>query len=122
MDALEFIRELKRMCKFYYDEEKGYCPNKCPAHCLDCMSLDQPEEDIERTVRVVEAWSAEHPHKTRQSVFLRQYPDTELDRFGVIQLCPASIFATYRDSNGECKTVEIMCMDCRRGFWLKEVD
>lgn len=114
MDALEFIRERNRMCKSF-----GVCCNNCPADKnASCDSFAWKEE----LVTIVEKWSKENPRKTRQSVFLRQYPDTELDRFGVIQLCPASISATHRGSNGECKTVEIMCMDCRRGFWLKEVD
>lgn len=42
MDALGFVRELKRMCRSYYDAEKGYCSDDCPAQNFDCMSLDQP--------------------------------------------------------------------------------
>lgn len=118
MDALEFIRERKRMCKFYYDEEKGYCPDKCPAHYLDCVSLDQPEENIKCIIGVVEAWSAFHPIKTRQSAFLEQHPKAKVDNQNVLCVCPAYIYSDMACSN----TVGVSCFDCRREFWLEEVE
>lgn len=72
-------------------------------------------------VKVVEEWSAAHPRKTRQSVFLKQYPDALLDKFGVMQMCPMAISAAYRDSD-ECKNPERSCMDCQREFWMQEVE
>ena len=36
--------------------------------------------------------------------------------------CNGDCKETTRDSNGECKTPEIMCMDCRREFWMQEVE
>ena len=107
MDAVKFLEERKRMFK------NG---NPVPGLGIDI------NYNSEKVVKIVEEWSAAHPRKTRQSVFLEQYPDTSLDKFGVIQLCPMSISATHRDSNGECTTPEIMCIDCRRGFWMQEVE
>ena len=121
MDAIEFIRERNRMCATYTPKRCEGCPADNYGGCgVTCIMIDKI--DAERLVPIVEKWSAEHPRKTRQNAFLEQYPDTELDRFGVIQLCPASISATHRDSNGEYKTTEIMCADCRRGFWMQEVE
>ena len=122
MDAIKFIKERDRMCKFYYDAEKGHCSDGCPAHDVQCTDLDGLSTDAEELVTLVEEWAAAHPRKTRQSVFLVQYPHTMLDKFGVIQLCPKYISATHRDSNGECATPEIMCEDCRREFWMQEVE
>mgnify|MGYP006966543858 CR=1 FL=1 len=101
MDAVKFIEERNRMCGTM-SEVWGV--------------------DAAQIVKNTEEWAAAHPRKTRQSVFLVQYPHTMLDKFGVIQLCPKYISATHRDSNGECETPEIMCEDCRRGFWLQEVE
>ena len=105
MDAVKFIEERRRM----YKVTGKHSPTL--AVCI-------PAEDV---VKEVEEWSAAHPRKTRQDVFLEQWPETKIDKFGVIQICPMSISATHRDSNGECKTPEIMCMDCRRGFWMRGV-
>jgi hypothetical protein len=107
MDAVKFLQERNRMY-----ESGAATPG---------IGLEDDYDPV-IAVRVVEEWAAAHPRKTRQSVFLVQYPHTMLDKFGVIQLCPKYISATHRDSNGECETPEIMCEDCRRGFWLQEVE
>ena len=116
MDALEFLRERERM-RNSYDGCKG-CSFDDSKGVIDSTISD---EDYKRIIATVEQWSKEHPRKTRQSVFLEQWPEAKIDKFGVIRICPMSISATHRDSNGECKTPEIMCMDCRRGFWMQRV-
>ena len=116
MDALEFLRERERMCNSY-DGCKG-----CPFDDSKCgIDSTISDEDYKRIIATVEQWSKDHQRKTRQSVFLEQWPEAKIDKFGVIQICPMSISATHRDSNGECKTPEIMCIDCRRGFWMQRV-
>lgn len=115
MDAVEFIREWQRMCNAYKEKCIG-----CPMNGEPCGGYRNV--DAERLVGAVEAWSAAHPLKTRQSVFLEQYPETILDAFGVMQLCPMNISAAHRDSNGECKNPEKLCIDCRREFWMQEVE
>ena len=118
MDAVKFIKERDRMCRFYHHAGDCY---QCPAKDCECSALEGMVDD-DNIVTIVEGWSAAHPRKTRQSVFLEQWPEAKIDKFGVIQICPMSISATHRDSNGECKTPEIMCMDCRREFWMQEVE
>ena len=120
MDALKFIQELQRMCKSYYHEEKGYCSDACPAKNLDCMSLDQPEENIKRIVEVVKSWSKDNPKKTRQDLFLEQHSEANIEN-GVVDLCPV-ISGVYEDSKGYCKNPDRSCGFCRREFWLKEVE
>ena len=117
MDALEFLRERRRMCTSC--ENCNGCPLK-GTHCV--LSHVTPDKDYERIIATVEQWSKEHPRKTRQSVFLEQYPEAEIDAEGVVGLCPMSISAAYRDSNGECNNLEQMCEDCRREFWMQEVE
>lgn len=61
--------------------------------------------DDDNIVALVEEWSAAHPRKTWQSVFLEQYPEAEIDKCGCLMLCPKRISA-----------------DCRREFWMQEVE
>lgn len=117
MDVLEFLKELRRMC------------NSCE-HCKGCplergfcsFGPNTPDEAYERIVSAVEQWSKEHPRKTRQSVFLEQYPETLLDAYGVVRLCPMYISAAHITSDGECTVPDKMCFECRRGFWMQEVE
>ena len=116
MDALEFLMERKRLCGSY----RG-CVG-CPFGAADCVVRDMTSENTcKRIVAAVEQWSKEHPRKTRQSVFLERYPEAEIDANGVVGLCPMSISAAYRDSDGGCNSPEILCIDCRREFWMQEV-
>ena len=122
MDAVKFIEERNRMCKSFGDRCTG-CPASDACKNELCCAFDQWSTlDATAQVSIVKKWSAEHPRKTRQSVFLEQYPDAVLDKFGVMQMCPMAISAAYRDNDGECKNPERPCMDCQREFWMQEVE
>lgn len=120
MDALKFIEERQRMCKSYYDAEKGHCSDECPAHDVQCTDLDNLSTDAEELITRVEAWSAAHPRKTRQSVFLEQWPDAlTLYDDGFPQTNPCELDAiTY--NFGDCTRKR--CAECRREFWMQEVE
>lgn len=111
MDALEFLKERKRMCKSY----KG-CKG-CPLERGNCgLSTSTSDEEYERIIAAVEQWSKEHPRKTRQSVFLEQYPAAIRDKADILSVCPQ-----YLDSNIKCGG-DVGCCDCRREFWMQEVE
>ena len=76
-------------------------------------------ENPERAVKIVEEWSAAHPRKTRQSVFLEQYPQADIDNTGLLILCPKRISADIRVT-ADC--LRQGCSDCRREFWMQEVE
>ena len=58
MDALEFLKERKRMCNSYSD-----CCD-CPLGSSRCViNHVTSDEDNERIVAAVEQWSKEHPRK-----------------------------------------------------------
>ena len=120
MDALEFLKEHKRMCNEYSRSYNGCCDCPLVSHCS--ISSTASDDDNKKTVDVVEQWSKEHPRKTMQSVFLERYPEAEIDAHGLVRICPMSISAAHRDSNGECNNPEKMCRDCRREFWMQEVE
>ena len=122
MDAVKFIKERDRMCKSF-DAGCTGCPasNACKNEL--CCAFDLGSTlDATAQVAIVEKWSAAHPRKTRQSVFLEQYPETAIDAYGIIQICPVVISSTHRDSNGDCEDPEQICVDCRREFWMQEVE
>lgn len=119
MDALKFIEERNRMCDYYM---KNDAHNGC-ADCPECDFACNIVRDVTpEYIADVEKWSQEHPRKTRQDVFLEQWPEAALDEYGVLQPCPADISAAYRDTDGDCKIQGKLCKDCCREFWMQEME
>lgn len=113
MDAMEFIRERNRMCKHF----RG-C-NQCPANGVICGTIGEVN-DAERLVQIVEEWAKEHPRKTRQSVLLEQWPEARVDKDGVLRVCPSFVGG---DTPEKYKCICLTdCSDCRREFWMQEVE
>lgn len=75
MDAVKFIEEHRRMYKV-------------TGKHLPTLAGGIPAEDV---VKEVEEWSAAHPRKTRQSVFLEQWPNCMIDSNGVVGICPRNV-------------------------------
>lgn len=115
MDAVKFVEERNRMCDFY----KAKCTG-CPLEGKQCTLFRGL--DIEGTVAEVEKWSAAHPRKTRQSVFLKQWPEAKIGKNGYLWVCPVGVSAAYRDANGGCAITNRFCPDCRREFWSQEAE
>lgn len=117
MDALEFLRERRRMCNSYRNCEG------CPLEDGKCVVSDvAPDEDYKRIIAAVEQWSKEHPRKTRQSVFLEHFPNVILDAKGMIDISPCLVDMKQRPFNGNDCCKFRSCGDCRREFWMQEVE
>lgn len=106
MDAVEFVRNYRKMLK-----KRGFG-----------LLINSDENTPEEIVAETEKWAAAHPAKTRQSVFLEQYPETRIGDDGVLQIYPCSISASHRNALGNCATMGRECHDCRREFWMQEVE
>ncbi len=106
MDAVKFVEERRRMFAVTGENPK-----------YSLLNMTTRAEDV---VKEVEKWSAAHPRKTRQSVFLEQYPEALFGGSGVLLLCPRYISAAHRNGEGLCKNPEIKCVDCSYEFWMKE--
>lgn len=122
MDAVKFIEERNRMCESFGDGCTG-CPasNACKNEL--CCAFDQGSTlDATDQVAMVENWSAAHPRKTRQSVFLEHWPDADIDCCGVLTICPSPISTSHRNAYGGCANIGVKCPDCRREFWMQEVE
>lgn len=117
MDAVKYLKTLRRMCncecrKCEFGKRRG--------EVVPCTvwRKTHPEE----AVAIVERWDAEHPIKTRQSVFLEQFPEAELTQAGVITIYPFVVSAAYRGKDGNCISCSDSCPECRKAFWLAEVE
>nr|DAU67436.1 MAG TPA: hypothetical protein [Caudoviricetes sp.] len=118
MDAVKFLEERARMCgKLYCYECPLYRHNK-QDNTMECNILSA--DNVAQSVAVVEKWSKEHPRKTRQSEFLKQWPNAKMNPFtGTIDVPPCYLDKSFLD---ECREHTSGCHDCRRKYWLKEVE
>lgn len=77
--------------------------------------------DLDRLEKLAEADRAGRlvvlPCKTRQQELLEQYPTADVDESGVLEVCPALLFASHRGKKGGCSTPNRSCDDCRKEFW-----
>lgn len=106
MDAVKFIEENRRMYKV-------------TGKHLPTLAEGIPAEDV---VKEVEEWAAAHPRKTRKSVFLEQYPEALVFDGGTLSACPVLFSFGYRNAYGGCASPYGSCADCRREFWMQEVE
>ena len=117
MDAVEFLREFERMC---HGISCGECPchlsatDDMPARC----GFSVPSIDPTDVVPVVEQWGKDHPVKTRQSEFLKMFPNASIDqKGGSINLC--KLITDYTET---CRTSKMSCFECCRDYWSQEVE
>lgn len=110
MDAVEFLNEGTRMCNSY--EACVGCPMYPTDDC--CMV----KMNLKQMIRIVEQWVKEHPVKTRQSEFLKIFPNANLDDYGILLIAPCDVYDEERKSG----CWENGCDKCRHNFWLKEIE
>lgn len=115
MDAVKFIEEAKRMC----NASMGNCA-KCNNNRACPINLPSPYYTPEERVKIVEEWAKSHPRKTRQSVFMEQWPNAKVvyDE-GVLALYPCVVEKKMQNVR-YCNSLS--CADCRREFWTQEVE
>ena len=118
MDALEFLKEDRSMCNSF---DIG-CVKSPLGDIGCCVSPEETDEEFEREIAIVALWSKEHPRKTRQSVFLEQYPEARIGDDNVLQIYPCLNSASYRNARGNCATMGRECPDCCREFWSQEAE
>lgn len=87
--------------------------------CGECESMCFQETDF--AIKTVQKWSNEHPLKTRQSEFLKMFPNTilfaQFTNRTVLNLCPKDL-----DYDFLCNTSDKSCLDCKIDYWLSEVE
>lgn len=113
MDAVKFIEERNRMCKSH--KSCFGCPAYDRGFCRFDVSIAGDKTDSQ--IKIVEEWSAAHPIKTRQDVFLEQWPEARIDDNGVLGVCPATVPLSYRKDGCGCINIHKTCSNCRNEFW-----
>ena len=108
MDAVRFVEERRRM------------------YTLGCIKkgINDYNTKAEDVVAEVEEWAAAHPRKTRQSVFLEQWPNARPADDGVLTFFPNRFdfnISCLAECHSLCHSLE-KCSDCRREFWMQEVE
>lgn len=89
--TVNFLREWKRYCSFL----------PCSECLLNWNKACQVKDDPDRAVEIVQAWSDEHPTKTRLDDLLEKFPNTPLREDGLLDFLPTRL--------GYCKD----CRSCR---------
>ena len=125
MDAVEFLKEAKRYCKWCknttQDGKKRLC-DVCYFEKLNDIFNLHPMA-YSKFVETVEQWAKEHPVKTRQDEFFKQWPDAEIgyDGLPTVAPCQLNIELLQCESQKDCEERGV-CNKCRRDFWLKEIE
>lgn len=116
MDAVEYVKELRRICKSH-----PAC-NVCPLNSKFCYIANMCE-DAEKAVKIVEQWAKDHPVNTRQSEFLKKFPNADLKI--ITRLLPCSLDRTLkplRCAKYGYLSITCRCDRCRDDYWNEEVD
>ena len=117
MDAVEFLKARSRMCN------DNVCEGDCPLfYCCN----DRIDDNMVELVSIVEQWAKEHPVKTRQSEFLKMFPNARIESDGMPSICPIVVDKRYHNKDDDALFCivrdEEKCRKCRRDFWLKEIE
>ena len=112
MDALKYLKTLRRMCngecrECEYEKRSGVDP-------CTVWQYDHPEE----AVAIAEQWAAEHSIKTRQSEFLKLFPYARVKKAnGLPIVSPCDLDVKLA---GKCEGIP--CQECWKKFWMQEVE
>lgn len=117
MAAVEYLKARARMT----------C--RCIINCSECglSAINNHRgveckiiEDVhpEEAVAIIQKWDEEHPAKTRQSEFLKMFPDVKLLNNEIIDICPRCVDITLPE-RPRCYSVK--CSECKKDYWLAEI-
>lgn len=105
MDAVNFLRERERMF--------------LSGAATPTIGLEDEFAPAE-VVEIVKKWSEEHPRKTRQSEFLKQWPNARISADDkTLGINPCQLDSTFVERSGKC--VNGNCYACRTKYWMEEV-
>ena len=113
MNKKATIFDYARMC----NAENKHC-SECPLSEANTNSELYCESYLlkypDKANKIILDWCKAHPVKTRQSEFLKHYPNARMSD-GVIDICPQNFDTTF------ICTDEMECKVCLKGYWSKEV-
>jgi len=116
MEAIKFMKELKRYC------EITGC-GKCEAsYACNGVPADVKNVNIVESIEFIEKWSMDNPIKTRQSEFLKLYPNAPLNSNGYLIITPCALNKElYKRSCEICKYKGYSASCDKAKYWNEEV-
>ena len=118
MDAVEFYKSMKRMC--YSGEMCEKCPlynNFSEMGSVCDVLLHITDEKASKIKSIVEQWAKDHHVKTRQSEFLKMFPNAKIDSEGILEINPCAVDSKYCNDDDYLEK----CGTCRKIYWSQEV-
>ena len=115
MDAVKFLKEKERICRKH---DCFGCPIGTKTGGCAVGFICNWEKTAEEVVAIVEKWSAEHSIKTRQSEFLKMFPNADVV-CSILDIKPCEIDKYLKPTI--CKRYS-MCNDCKKAYWSEEVE
>ena len=121
MDAVEYLKGKNRMCDNCAEDYGEECMLHTKAQEVGELCSTYAQRYPAEAVEIVERWAKEHPAKTRQSEVLKMFLSASKQGDGILTFCPRAVDTEFlcprKDSDDYSE-----CVDCRRDFWLAEVD
>lgn len=113
MDAVEYNMALYRMC-----QSNDLSCNMCEFNKLcGIRNSGSTLEDAKKAVEFVKQWAKDHPFKTRQSEFLKLFPNAPKSG-RVLDICPQNLNIDYMPPK-RCENIS--CGACKTDYWNEEV-
>lgn len=130
MDAVEYEKVRFRMCRTHI-LEKGDCEG-CKAYrilrrrcgfVVDMVTDEVGDKNaIEKNIAIVEQWAKDNPTKTRQSEFLKQFPNADMQRINTLFPCVMDqTVRTARCIKYKGVGCPRKCVECRNDYWNEEI-
>ena len=129
MDAVEYLKTIKRMCELHKpicwgEDNHTPCELRIKANAKGMSCNDYATTFPEEAVAIVEKWAKEHPRKTRQSEFLKMFPNAQIFE-GVLKIEPCELVGSKLNTE-ECHSYDEFglsgCYECRKKYWLEEIE
>lgn len=122
MDAVEFLKGKNRMCDNCAEDYGEECMLHTKAQEVGELCSTYAQRYPAEAVEIVERWAKEHPRKTRQSEFLKMFPRASMTADGIIAFCPDSMDSEFECPRKTRDNIDPICGECRREYWLEEVE
>ena len=113
MDAVKFITSMSRIC------QNSICENCVLSSFCGKVCYGRTKEDAEKATTIVEKWLKDHPLKTRQTEFLKKFPNAAVV-YGTIDILPCKLDKTLAEDCDGGHPRE--CVECRKEFWNKVIE
>lgn len=117
MDAVEYVKALRRLCI-----SQSGC-SACKLHGKNGCIVSNMDKEAEKAVKIVEQWAKDHPSKTRKNELLKMFPNADVKIISTF-LSPCHLdkkenpqrCAKYGYLSSSCR-----CIRCRDDYWNEEI-